>query len=361
MKIWIDLRFINDNLYSKFSLQLVNELIKKKEEDNFIIYTNSHSLNIIKKENVAVKNIWIELSSLKEQTLFRKILNNDKNHLVLFFTHYKPIFYSGQYITILWSLKEFFYTDFSSSMEKYKYFFLAEKNLKKSYKIVCLDKNTQDEIIERFNISEEKIDIIDGFFPKNPDYDYEVDITDLKINLKTKYFIENDFFIYSWWDAIEKNYEKLVEVFERLAKEWENIDLVFLWTHISQNINLRNMILEKKLQNQIHFLGSPNLKEKKYLYKESLWVIFPSFYETFPFRLTEPLFFNTHILSSNLKKIQSIFNDKITYFSAISKNNIYETIKLFLKNGKKKKANYDEIKTKYVIENSVKQLIEILK
>jgi len=50
--------------------------------------------------------------------------------------------------------------NFSSYLEKYKYLFLMNKNLKKSNKIICLDQNTKNELIEKFDIKESSIFII---------------------------------------------------------------------------------------------------------------------------------------------------------------------------------------------------------
>jgi hypothetical protein len=60
MKIGIDLRFISDELYSKFSIELVESLIKKNLEKKYILYLNediniSNSTNIEKKI-VNIKN-----------------------------------------------------------------------------------------------------------------------------------------------------------------------------------------------------------------------------------------------------------------------------------------------------------------
>lgn len=235
------------------------------------------------------------------------------------------------------------------------------KNVSKANKIICLDKITKSELIERFNISEKKIEIVDWFFPfkelKKPFV--EDDETKIEVSIKTKYNIKNDYFLYSAWDSIEKNYEKLIKVFKRLKNDWFDIDLVFLWNNIWKNISLRNLILENKLQENIFFIGSPEINEKKLIYENSLWTIFPSLYEPFPFRLTEPIYFNSPILSSNLKKIENIFWDKINYFSPISVNSIYLEIKKFLSQDKKS-ANYSDIKNIYTIENTTKQILEII-
>lgn len=361
MKIWIDLRFLNNDIYSRFILKLVKSIVETKKEDDFIIYTNIYLQSLILK-NTTIKKVDIKIGSLSEQTKFKKILKNDNLWLAIFFNHFKPIFYKKDYILLVWDLKDLYYSNFSSQIEKYKFQYLLSKNIQNAFKIICLDKITKNELIERFNINENKIFIIDWFFPKKSDYDYEIledEEENFLVNIKTKYNIKNKYFVFSAWDSIEKNYEKLIKVFSRLKTNWYEIDLVFLWTNIWANINLRNMILEYSLQENIFFLWSPALKEKKLIYKESLWVIFPSLYEPFPFRLTEPLYFDTPILSSNLKKIESIFGDEIKYFSPISVNSIYSEVENFIKNSISN-PDYSKIKEKYTKQNTTNQFLEVI-
>lgn len=357
MNIWLDLRFIEDNLYSTFIIELIKGLIIKNSENNFIIYTNK-DLNWLNFQNVIVKNIWIKLFSFKEQTTYLKILKKDKNNIMLFFNIYKPLFYVWTYLILIPSFKEIYYNNFSNYIKKYSYLYLLEKNIKKSTKIICFDQNTGNELTEKFNINENKINYLDWFFPNSEKLS---NIEDLKINIKTTYNLHNSFFIYSWWEWVEKNYEKLVYVFEKLKKDWLEIDLVFLWDTISKNVQLRDTILKLNMQNNIHFIWVIKSAEKVIFYNNSIWVIFPSFYEPFPFRLTEAIYFNTQILASDLINIKNIFWNSINYFSPISVNSIYENIKIYLNNEKKSEINYENIKNSYTKENTIKQLIEIIK
>lgn len=358
MKIWLDLRFISDNLYSAFVIELLKWMISINIENKFIIYTNS-TLEWFDSENVTIKNIWIKNGSLKEQFKYLKILKKDKNNIVFFFNHYKPIFYTWNYYSFISSLKDVYYSDFSNYYKKYIYYYLLEKNLKNSYKILCFDKNTSNELIEKFNIIEEKITCIKWFFPNSHILN---SLENINVNIRTKYDIKNDYFIYSGWEWVEKNYEKLIYVFEKLKKEWINKDLVLLWTTIARNIQFRNLIIDLNMQNNIHFLWFIKPAEKILFYKKSLWVIFPSFYEPFPFRLTEPLYFNIPIIASNISNIKNIFWDKIEYISAISVNNIYEKIKLLLEgNTLNKTVYYEEIKKIYKVENTINELLETIK
>lgn len=361
MKIGVDLRFLADDLYSRFCLQLVKSIIETKPEYDFIIYVNN-SEDSLKSKNTEIKNVSIKNGSFAEQTKFKKILLEDKLSLMIFFNHFKPIFYKKNYILFIWDLKDLFYSNFENYIEKYKFLSLMSKNIKNALKIICLDNITKNELVERFNYLESNIFSIDWFFPKNTNYDYifkDDEEKDLSVSISTKYNLRNKYFIFSAWDSIEKNYEKLIKVFKRLKEKNYKIDLVFLWSNIWKNINLRNQILSENLQENIHFLGSPSFKEKKLIYKESLWTIFPSLYEAFPFRLTEPLYFDSKILSSNIKKIENIFWENINYFSPISVNSIYNSVENFL-NSKQKEPYYSEIKQKFTVENTTKQFLEII-
>lgn len=361
MKIWLDLRFIADNIYSTFVIELVKELIQKDNENEYIIYTNN-SIDGIEFSNSSLKNVSIKNWSIKEQTTYLNILKHDNNNLMIFFNHYKPVKYLWNYFTLLASLKDVYYSNFSNYIEKYSFLYLLEKNLKNSKKIICLDNNTIDELIEKYNIEESKITTLQWFFPNIHAHDKSCD---LKLNIKTKFNIKNDFFIYSWWDWVEKNYEKLISVFSRLKNDWINIDLVFLWEAISRNVSLRNLVINQNMQDNIHFIWMIKPSEKILFYNESIAVIFPSLYEPFPFRLSEPLHFNSPIIASDLKNIKNIFWESIWYFSAISVNNIYENIKNYLKLDDKEKnkhiINYAKIKEIYNINNTINQLLEIMK
>ena len=361
MKIWLDLRFIADNIYSTFVIEVVKGIIEKDIESNFTLYTNRH-LDWFVFQNVVQKIVWIKNFTLKEQTTYLKILKHDNNSLMLFFNHYKPIFYAWIYFILLPSLKDIYYSNFNSSLEKYTYLYLLEKNLKKSEKIICLDIHTIDELIEKYNIEERKIKTLQWFFPNIHDNDIG---EELKINIKTKYGIKSNFFIYSGWEWVEKNYEKLVHVFNKLKNDWLDINLVFLWEAISKNVSLRNIIINLDIQNHVHFIWIIKQNEKVLFYKESMWVIFPSLYEPFPFRLSEPLHFNTPIISSDLKNIHNIFWNSLKYFSAISVNNIYENIKKYINSIDTEKHEfkdtYKQIKSKYSKEKTIEQLLEILK
>lgn len=356
MIIGIDLRFLENNTYSHFAQDLVKNLIHTQSDVQFNIYTKNPDLFELDATNFHVKYTNIECWSIAEQTKFNQILKSDNNTLMIFFDHNKPLLYKWEYYTVLSWLKDIFYQNFSNYFDKYKYLFMLEKNLKNSKKILCFDENTKDELIERFNTTEEQITLLDGFFIEN---DFNSDDKDITLDIRSKFQIWEKYLIYSGWDGIEKNLDRLIHVFHRLHKEDSPLDLVFLWWKIGKNIDLRHAVIENNLQQHIHFIDSVKPWEEKLIYQQSLGVIFPSLYESFPFRLSNPFLLSTPILASKLLNIEHVFGESITYFSPISTSSILEAVKSFIQ--KPKKASYTHILEKNNIENTTKKIIEIIR
>jgi len=97
----------------------------------------------------------------------------------------------------------------------------------------------------------------------------------------------------------------------------------------------------------------------EYFYKNTLWVIFPCLYNVFPFVIEKALNYNSNILSSDLKSMKNILENKVEYFKPNNIINIYDKIiKLKIKNNNYKKIfEENNIDNSY---NSLKKLIESL-
>jgi hypothetical protein len=186
MIIGIDLRFLENNTYSHFAQDLVKELIHSQSDIQFNIYTKNPDLFELDNSNFHVKCIDIDCGSFSEQTKLNKIFKTDKNTAMIFFDHHKPLMYKGEYYTILSGLKDIFYQDFQSYLAKYKYLYLLEKNLKNSKQILCFDENTKDELIERFNITESHVSILQSFFIQNGFISEDKDIA---LDIRSKFQI----------------------------------------------------------------------------------------------------------------------------------------------------------------------------
>lgn len=356
MKIWIDLRFIWNNPYSEFILELVKALTFYDPDNSYTLYVNTNSL-FETQSNIQIKNVSIQPGSIQEQIQFLKILNKDNNDLMLFLGYSKPLFYKKLYHTLVASLKDIYYQNFSSYIAKYKYLFLLERNLKWAKKVICFDTSTKEELVERMNLSETSIFYLTPFFMGT---DLQLNSEEKRLDVNTKYTLTKPYIIYSGWNGIEKNLDRLMNTFARLQKQNIELDLVLMWDEISKDISLRNSVIKYGIQSRVHFLWDINKTEEKLIYAGSVATIFPSLYEPFPFEIAPSLFAQKPILVSKLKQLENIFWEDAYYYSPISSNSILEVIKSFLSEKKKKQYDLQKIKNTYNIEKSISDIREII-
>lgn len=353
MKLWIDLRFASeDNLYSLFALEIVKELIKSKKY-SLVLYTNEKlNLNL---PNCMVEEVSEKPWSLIENFSLKKKFYKENFDLMIFFNEYNPITYKKDYLLILPSLKKLFFWPFKSSLSKHYYLKIINSNLKNAKKIICFDKQTLTDLNERLNIEEWRIESIKWFFPvwKNE--------TKEKINLldiKNKHNLKNDYIIYDAIEARTKNLERVLLALKKMKEEWNILNLFILSTEWCQNLEFRKLVIDYGISDIVNFIWEVDPKEKESYYKQSLWLIFPSIYETFPFELNTALTYDIPIISSNLDSIKNILWDNVEYYNALSNPDTSKAIMSFLK--KKKIPNYDEVLNQNSSENYTIELNKII-
>ncbi len=355
--IWLDLRFLNKNdYYSQFIYELIWDFIKVTPENFYNIYLDLSFSNLNFWENT--KNIFplAKYRSISEQIYLTKLINKDKNDIVLFFKSNKPLIYKWKYIVFIPELSWFHFPWKENIFKKFWNNFLFKNTCKNAYKIVSFNKKTKSDINDQLNIPESKISILNPFFSKI-DFSFKEEIKNLTINLETKYNIKWDYFLYSSWIWTEKNLSRLLKVFEKIKKNNILLNLIILDEKTIKDVDFRKQVINTNMVDKIFFIWNIWEYEKDYFYKNSLAIIFPHLYNVFPFSLTKALNYNTSIVSSNLDNMKIIFWDKIDYFNPNNIEDMYNTlIKI-----KKKTNDFSVIFKKNNIQKSLKDLEIILK
>lgn len=336
MKIWIDVRTFW-NIYKKFFEEFLESFQNKNENDLINIYKED------KKNN----------NFFSEQILFLKKLLKDKNDILVSFEQTFPLFYSGRVFQIIPSLENILYPDLVNTkfLKKYSSLFVLKNSLKKSYKIICFNEQTKNELNEKLNISEDKIEIINPFFTCSPKENSKIDI-------KTKHCLTWDYIIYDNETGSNKNIKRFFESIVEINKETK-LNIMFIWNKIANDVEIREMLIKMWLKDLVVFTWIPTENELWLYYKQSIWVIYPTIYDGFPFSLSNAINYNTPIISSNLNEVRNIFWNKINYFSPISVISIKNEILALMK--EKPNPNYKEILEKYSKEKFVDNLISLIK
>lgn len=349
MKIWIDVRNFSKNNIS-FVQELIEAISSFDDKNTYNIYTSndfspeSENIKIINSKNYT----WF----LKEQFNFLKKLNDDKNDVTLFFDETRPIFYNKNCIMVLSNLEKVLYPNLSHTklFKKYSFLFIFRNNIRKSKIIICFDEKLKANINEDLNIPEEKIKIIKWFFSNNKK-------STSKIDVKVKHSIASDYLIYDSLTWANKNIKRLLECLKELNTE-KKLSLVFIWREICDDYETRQLVLDLKLEKNCFFVGIPRGDELENYYNNSLWVIYPSLYDTFPNDLSNAVFYETPIIASEKNEIKNIFWNNISYLNPLSINDMKEKIKEFIK--KEKKVDYKKIKENYNKNEFITNLLKVI-
>lgn len=351
MKIWIDLRFLQkDNFYSLFVFSIVKELIKTKKH-NIVLYTNEKFLEDLweTKIEVVTEKIWSIWENFSLISKFKK----ETFDLIIFFNEYKPLSYKWNYILVIPSLQRLFFWPYKSSLSKHYYLKLLSSNLKNAKNIICFDKQTLSDLNERFNIEEEKIEVINGFFPIRMG-DFK-DITNLDV--KIKHNISGDYILYDSLESSIKNLEKVLLAIKKMKEEKNILNIVILWNDACKNLEFRKLVLDYDISDLVFFIWEIEENEKPSYYKQSVGLVYPNIYDTFPFELNNALIYETPMIVSDLASIREATLNELDYFNALSNMDTLEALKTFLK--KKKNPNYAKILNSSSSENYANTLLEV--
>lgn len=357
MKIWFDLRTINTNsYYFKFIYEILSNIWEYDKENTYIIYTsNLNYYNFIELSwKIDVKKIDIIAWSFEDQFAWLKFFNEEKLDTLIFFSYLRPYFYKKRNFIIIENVIELLYPKYKSSFKKFYEILIQKLSYNNSEKIIWFSKDIPQALNEKLNIKESKVEILNPFFIKSRKNDDFVDI-------RMKYNIINDYIIYPGKNWQNKNLARLIEAIARINNEDNiNLELLFLDKEIWDSIDLRWIVLKNNMQNKIKFLSDIKDEDLYFYYYESIWVVYPSMYESFPFELSNSINFNANIIASRIKNIKDIFWDSIEYFSAMSVWEMKDAI-LKLKKQKKDNEKYIFLEKDYSIDKSINNLINLIK
>ena len=210
------------------------------------------------------------------------------------------------------------------SLTGHIYQYLIVYFLNKFKKIICVSKNTQNELIKYLNIKKKNTEVIYN----------SIDINFIKN--KKNFIAKSDFkyFLHVGNNNFYKNKLGLINIFYELLKykKFSNHKLILAGKKNSIELDylIKKLFLKKKVINII----SPSFSKLSKLYLDAEALIFPSHEEGFGIPLIEAQYFGCLVITSNKMPMKEILKKSCIY---ISPNNFFQSAKLIKKNYFKKK------------------------
>ncbi|MFA6547838.1 MAG: glycosyltransferase family 1 protein [Candidatus Magasanikbacteria bacterium] len=229
--------------------------------------------------------------------------------------------------------------------------------------IVVPSENTKRDLIEYYQINENKIKVI------YPGISPNFDLTDARLKLQKtivqkKYDLPENFILFLGSIEPRKNLIGLIKAFEKLPKDLsDKFYLIIAGGSGWKNKSIYETAGKSKLRDHIKFLGYIADTDKPALFALSNLFVFPSFYEGFGFPVIEAMKMGTPVITSNRSSMPEITNNATYLINPNNVSNISNAIKSLLKNSKLYEEYLKrglELASKYTWENSAKEHLAII-
>jgi len=179
-------------------------------------------------------------------------------------------------------------------------------------KIIAVSENTKKDMIEQWNIPEQKITVIHHgvSIPDKADFDIPTQI-------------EKPYILYVGSRAAFKNFNMLVSVFEKLCQRYP--DLLLVCTGSSFSAEEQKMISGKRLTDKIKQISVGD-RQLHSLYHHACCYVYPSLYEGFGMPLLEAMAAECPVVCSQSSCFPEIAGDAALYFDPHSEQEMLYAI-----------------------------------
>ena len=190
----------------------------------------------------------------------------------------------------------------------------VKRSLKAADKIIAISKATKEDIVELYNINEEKITVVyNGTNLKENKYDLtseqEKEIQD-KFNIKDVTYL---FFL----STIEprKNVTTLIRAFEYIREKGIYTKLLLAGGLGWKYEGVLELINNSKYKEDICLPGYISKEEKEYLFKHAKCFVYPSLYEGFGLPILEAMNNKQIVVTANNSSLPEVGGDAAFYYN----------------------------------------------
>lgn len=190
-----------------------------------------------------------------------------------------------------------------------------KKSLERADHIIAVSNNTKKDLVNMFNVREDKVSVI-----------YH-GIVHPKTYQKEDSLVSYPYILYIGTRGYHKNFERFVRAFALLSNEYPNVKVVCTFKPFTpQEIDFfRKLHVEERF---VHFIADE--KEINILYQNALFFIFPSLYEGFGMPILEAMVNRCPVVLSNASCFPEIAEDAALYFDPLQEEDICLKMKSIL-------------------------------
>lgn len=205
----------------------------------------------------------------------------------------------------------------------YKY--LMPILIKKSDKIICISESTKNDLIDIYQIQENKISVIYNGYDKNL-------FNKKNINRKilNKYHIDYGYMVMVGASYPHKNIEVAIKAFEEI----DNCKLIIVGKDSSYILKLKALVKELNIEEKVKFVGYVPDEDLPTLYGCSKGFLYTTLYEGFGLPILEAMACGALVLCGNNSSLPEVYGDSALVLDLNNIDDVRAKIELAIKDNK---------------------------
>ena len=304
------------NFLKKLSELKVNDFILYLEEDlpkDFKLpenFTKRIFLPLWKRDDL-IRKIWWEKNLLPQQV--------KKDECDILISLYQcPTITDIKHIMIVHDIIPELFPEYLNNSRKKKYWKLTKKAIAKADKIIAVSRRTEKDLIQHLGIDPEKI---------TTNYPYVSSVFKIPISsgesarVLSKYRINPGYILAGGGMEVRKNIEGVIRAYKllhtRIKLERTPPNLVIYGKLMPELVPLttdaEKLIRELNLIQSVKLLDAVEQKDLPALYKNSIFFVYPSFYEGFGLPVLEAMNQGTPVITSKKSSLPEVGKDAVLY------------------------------------------------
>lgn len=346
---------------SEFAYELIRNFYKLRNRGEvefvFQIYLKNEPLKHMPEENE-----WFNYKTVKPRPAWTQFalpayLFLDKNKPDVFFspTHYAPRFARIPRVTSVMDIAYLLYPETFNKDDLYQLVNWTMYSVKKSKKIITISQNSKNDIISRYHLKNDKVEVVyPGVKPDKEDMSEE--------NIKEKYNIDGKYMLFVSTLQPRKNLTRLIEALSKIEKSVK-IKLVVVGRKGWKYEEILSAPKKYGVEDKVIFLNFVPDEDLTLLYKEAELFVMPSLYEGFGLPVLEAMKNGCPVAASNTSSLPEAGGDAAAYFDPDSVEDMATVITDVLKDKKMqenmRKKGFEQVK-KFSWEKSARETLKII-
>lgn len=227
--------------------------------------------------------------------------------------------------------------------------------LKKAYKVVCISENTKKDLLNYYNVEEDKVEVIYN------GYDDELfNINNVKEDILVKYGIDYEYLVIVGASYPHKNIELALKALTNINEECK---LIIVGKDSEYILKLKKLSKELNIEEKINFIGYVPDEDLPSLYYYSKAFVYPTLYEGFGLPILEAMACGTVVITADNSSLPEVYGDSALVFNNNDEVDLGKKIVIALSNEELRKElitkSFDNIK-RFSWEKTARQVYELM-